>query len=339
MKKWLVFFYSFLGILVIASILMYLILNYNAHKKKQEKYEQAQEKQDIELKANQTIRVKMSKTGEIVAMDINDYLRGVIPAEMPPSYNMEALKAQAVVARTYTYRKIQDRAEGPDADICDNFNHCQAFYTKDKLFEIWRGRGFSEDTIKEYWDKVAQAVNETQGVVITYKGEYIKAYFHASSPEKTEDVSQIWGGQRIDYLVSVESKEFEDYQWRNSTVELSYGDFEQKVVQNVNSRYRINNRGDSPVICINSYTISGRIKDVKIGNDIVSAEKMRTIFGLRSTNFVLKCENNKVIFNVIGYGHGIGMSQVGANYYASQNMSYKDIIKHYYTGVDVIKIN
>lgn len=342
MKKGLNFFYLFTIIFIILSIILSIISIYvtkNKDKKNKEKIEQEnQEKQDIELKANETIRVKMSQTGEVVAMDINDYLRGVVPSEMPPDYNEEALKAQAIVARTYTYKVIQDKSFAPDADVTDSPSNCQAFYTKDKLFQIWKNKGFSQDTINDYWNKVTKAVNDTQNMVITYKGEYIKAYFHASSPDKTENVDQIWGGVSIPYLVSVESKEDPSYQWNSSTVTLSYDDFKNKVDQNIDKNFSLNNRSGEDIIKIDSYTTSGRVKNVKIGNDIVSAEKMRTIFGLRSTEFKIDLEQNDIKFDVKGNGHGIGMSQVGANYYANNGMSCVDIIKHYYTGVDVITL-
>lgn len=343
MKKWLVFLYAFIAIFLLSSVVMYTLssisLAFNKKAETEKLQQENQDKQDIELKANETIRVKMTGTGEVIAMDINDYLRGVVPAEMPPSYNMEALKAQAVVARTYTYNRIQNVPASQDFDITDSYTDSQAFYMKDKLFEIWRGRGFSQETIDDYWNRVCQAVSETQGMVATYKGEYIKAYFHASSPEKTESVDQIWGGIKYDYLVSVENKEDPNYTWNKSTIEISFSDFQKKVDENIDSGYSVNNRSTDDVIKIDSYTTSGRVKNVNIGNNTVSAEKLRTIFGLRSTNFTLKIENQKITFNVVGNGHGVGMSQVGADYYASQGMTYSDIIKHYYTGVDVVKVN
>ena len=136
--------------IIILTIILFLINSYILKKSKQEKIEEEEnkkinEKNTIEYKADQTIRVRYSKTNEIVAMDINDYLRGVVPSEMPPSYNIEALKAQAIVARTYTYRKMISHGEGEDADICDNHTHCQAFYDKDTLFSIWKKRGFSDE--------------------------------------------------------------------------------------------------------------------------------------------------------------------------------------------------
>lgn len=339
MKKWLVFLCTLLFSLSLILSIINIFIKADEEKKALVKQEEKNEKQIIEYKANQTIRVKMCKTGEIIAMDINDYLRGVVASEMPAAYNIEALKAQAIVARTYTYRKMLENVEGPDADICDDFNHCQAFYVKEKLLNIWTNRGFDSDTRIEYWDKVNEAVVSTQNQVIKYNGEYIKAFFHASSPIKTESIDQIWGGIKIPYLVSVDNVEYEDYSNRNSQVIVTFSDLEKKLCENIDSHFKLSDIDNiKEKIEINSYTTSGRVKDIKVDNLIISAEKLRTLFGLKSTQFELCVTDEGIIFKVTGYGHGIGMSQVGANYLADQGNSCIDIIKHYYTGVDVITI-
>ncbi|MEG1705568.1 MAG: stage II sporulation protein D [Clostridia bacterium] len=338
MKKWLVFFFSFLLIISIILVIINFVTTKNSETSIGElKKEEKEEKDNIEYKANQTIRVKITKTGEIIAMDINDYLRGVVASEMPAAYNIEALKAQAVVARTYTYRKMLEHADGENADICDNFRHCQAFYIKPKLMEIWKGRGFDDKTRIDYWDKINEAVVSTQNEVITYNGKYIKAFFHASSPIKTEDISQIWGHEELSYLKSVENTEYDDYTNRYSIVKVSYEDLEKKIQENINEKFDIN-QINMDEIKINSYTTSLRIKDIIIGKQLISAEKLRTLFGLKSTLFTMNVVEDGVIFNVIGYGHGVGLSQVGSNYLADKGNNYKDIIKHYYTGIEIIKI-
>jgi len=338
-SRLLTIFYVFICFLIIFTSILFII-NFFIKQKNNENIikKEREEKNVIEYKANQTIRVRFHQTGEIVAMDINDYLRGVVPAEMSPSYNLEALKAQALVARTYTYNKMESFAEGNDADICDNFAHCQAFYTKEKLFEIWRNKGIDEDTINEYWYKVNIAVVSTQNEVIVYNGNLIKAFFHASSPYKTEDISQIWGGESLPYLISVENKEYEDYENRTSIVKIKFQDF----LETLKEKGEISNdiSIDEVKNCdICEMTISDRVKNIKIGNVKISAEKLRIIFGLKSTNFTIEKNDDEIKFNVVGYGHGVGMSQVGASTYADEGMNYKDIIKHYYTGVEIIKLD
>ncbi len=339
MKRWLVFLCTLLFSLSLILSVINMFINQDKEKKALIKKEEKEEKLTIEYKANQTIRVRMCKTNEIIAMDINDYLRGVLPSEMPPSYNMEALKAQAIVARTYTYRKMLENAEGPDADVCDDFNHCQAFYNKEKIFSIWTNRGFSDEVKTDYWDRVNEAVVSTQNQVITYNGEYIKAFFHASSPLRTENIDQIWGGIKIPYLLSVDNLEYEDYSNRNSEVIVSFSDLEQKICEKIDSNFKLSNIDNiREKIVINSYTTSGRVKDIKVGYLIISAEKLRTLFGLKSTQFELCILQQEVLFKVTGYGHGVGMSQVGASCLADSGKNYIDIIKYYYTGVEVITL-
>jgi len=339
LKKWLVFLCALLFSLSVILSVINLFINQDTEKKALIKQEEKEEKQIIEYKANQTIRVRMCKTNEVIAMDINDYLRGVVASEMPAAYDIEALKAQAIVARTYTYRKMLEDAEGPDADICDDFNHCQAFYNKEKLFSIWTNRGFDDATKIEYWDKVNEAVVSTQNQVITYNGEYIKAFFHASSPIKTENIDQIWGGVKIPYLVSVDNVECQDYSNRNSEVIVTFSDLEKQICEKIDCNFKLSNIDNlKEKIKINSYTTSGRVRDIEVGDLIVSAEKLRTLFGLKSTQFELSIVDEGILFKVTGYGHGIGMSQVGANYLADNGKSCLDIIKYYYTGVEVITI-
>ncbi len=333
--------YPILCLLIIATCILFIInlIDEKKEEKKteEEKIELEEEKNTIEYKANQTIRVKLCNTNEIVAMDINDYLRGVLPSEMPPYYSIEALKAQAVVARTYTYKRIEAHAEGNDADICDNYAHCQAFYNKEKILEIWERKGYDEPTRKKYWDNVNQAVVSTQDEVILYNNELIKAFFHASSPQRTESVDQIWGGESLPYLISVENAESEDYENRTSCVEISFIDFINKLKENDTSLIDLSEE-DCKSVSICDYTTSSRVKNIKIKEYKISAEKLRTLFSLRSTNFTIEVKENSIVFNVIGNGHGIGLSQVGADYYAAQGMNYIDIIKHYYTGVEVVKL-
>lgn len=296
-----------------------------------------EEKKLIEYKGNQTIRVKISSTGEVVAMDVNDYLRGVLPSEMPPYYDLEALKAQAVVARTYLYRKMENGGDG-DADICDNPNHCQAYYNKEKILEIWSKKGYDENLRNEYWWRVNEAVTSTDNEVILYDGDYIRAYFHASSPISTESSTEIWGKEYIPYLVSVENNESEEYEYRTSVVSFDYDTFlqlfNQKIV--INSGIESLKKDD---VKINEYTISGRVKNIFVKDYLVSSETLRTVYNLRSTNFTMEDNGESLVFNVIGNGHGLGMSQVGADFYGKNGMSYVDIIKHYYKDVEVKKLN
>ena len=330
MKKYSVFFILFLIILVTFLPMFVLEKIKITEEKKVEEYVEKE-------KSGQTINVLMHKTGEIVAMDVNDYLRGVVPSEMPPSFNLEALKAQAVVARTYLYNKIENNLDGSlhsGADICDNFAHCQAYHTEEKLVEIWKQRNFTKEQIEEYKKKINRAVNETTDIVIKKDGKCIKAFFHANSGGKTEDCKAIWNKQDIPYLHSVESLGEEDHKYYKTTNFYKIEEIEKIIKDKINPSYKYMDN-----IKIIEHTDSGRVAKMQFGTDILEGTKVREIFNLKSTNFNIFFKDGGVEFKVTGYGHGIGMSQTGANYYAKEGKTYDQIIKHYYQGVDVVKMD
>lgn len=339
MRRRFVFFYAVISFVLVALV---IFLALKMDKIKSENIEEQNKIDELNaitkyLKENNVkdvINVKITKTGEIKKMKVSDYLKGVLPSEMPPGYDIEALKAQAVVARTYLYYKMNTNAHD-DADICDNSAHCQAFYDIEQIKYIWENkRGFDSKTREEYLKKVNEAVDSTQNIVITYNDKYIKAYFHACSGGKTENVHNIWGKQEIKYLTSVESLGEEEYANYTSKVSLTVAELEAKLNKDTAVACSINEDNEK-IVEILSYTDTGRVDKVKIGGVIYTAENLRQVLGLKSTNFTVEYKDKKVIFCVTGYGHGVGLSQVGANYYATQGYTYDKIIKHYYTGVDV----
>ncbi len=343
MNKRFVFFYAFVSALLLgASIYIATHLDKaqaEDEKEKQNKQEIVQITKHIEdNKIKDNIKVKITSTGEIKELTVNEYLKGVLPSEMPPEYGIEALKAQAVVARTYLYQKIASGGHG-NADICDSASHCQAYYSTDRILQIWeKSKGWNKETRDIHAQKVAEAVEHTENIAVTYNGSYIRAYFHACSGGKTENVANIWGKQNIPYLVSVESLGEEDYKNYTSKVKLNVSELQAKLNEEQSIKCNISvDRGD--IVKILSYTDTGRVDKVEIGGVIYTAEKLRTLLGLRSTNFDVEYENGEVIFKVTGNGHGVGMSQVGANYYAEQGYTFDKIITHYYTGVDITYIN
>lgn len=333
------FFYTLLGIFIIIALNIYdedLDKNEPKPNVEQKVYEEKEQKEEI-YNDSKIIKVKLTDTNEIVEMTVNEYLKGVVPAEMPPDYNMEALKAQAIVARTYLYQKMSSSAH-KDCDICDNYTHCQAYYTYEKLMRAWeRTKKYDKETRKKYYAKVCEAVNETDGIVVTYNGKCIKAFFHASSPGKTESAYEIWGEQNISYLRSVDSIEDKSYKYYETEVKVSLSELEMKINKSLSKECSIGENEEN-VVQVLSYTDSGRVKNVKIGGQIYKATELRTALGLRSTNFTVEQQGDIVVFDVKGNGHGIGMSQVGANYLAKQGETYEEIIKHYYTGVQLTEM-
>ncbi|MBR5227085.1 MAG: stage II sporulation protein D [Clostridia bacterium] len=338
LKNKLVFFYALLCMSIVVATIIFLykwdksIQIYNEGEELEKEIEQI--KEYFSMLPTKKIKLKITATGEIKETSMNDYLIGVVPSEMSPLSEVEALKAQAIVARTYAYEKMKNNGHS-DCDICDNYAHCQAYYDIQNIINIWKNRGYDDS---ECLEKVKEAVYSTENVVITYNGDLIKAYFHADSGGKTEDVSAIWGKQNIPYLVSVESRGEENHKYYKTTEKFSVAELETKLNANTSKECSIKNITDN-LIKIISYTKSGRVDQVDIGGIIYTASELRAALGLKSTNFTVQYSNNEVVFNVTGYGHGVGMSQTGANYYAKNGMNAKEIIQHYYTGVDLAYLN
>lgn len=321
---------------IVSAILLICIVVLAVSYEKEEIKEEKIEEEKINFESKSTIQLLRTKTGQIEAIDLNYYLLCVVASEMPFKYEYEALKAQVVVARTYLFNKMRKNAE-ENADACDNYAHCQAFNDLDTLKEIWRKKGFTDNEILEGENKIKRAIVESSGEVIAYNNELIDAVFHASSPVKTENASAIWSQKDIPYLKSVENVEDETYERRNTINEISYATFKNTLID---KGYIFDlSKEEFMNIKINEYTESGRVKNVSVGSHIIKAEDLRTLFNINSTNFTITNYEDKIEFNVLGFGHGVGLSQVGANEYARQGKDYKDIIHHYYTGVDIVNID
>ena len=277
------------------------------------------------------IKLLHTKTGEVEEVPIDTYLVNVVSAEMTADFEIEALKAQAVVARTYTIYKIQNKKHD-NADICDDSACCQAWVSKEERFARW------EESVRESnWQKIEQAVNETKGKIITYQGKPINAFFHSNSGGKTEIPVNVWGGTGYPYLQVVETSGEDAYTQYQSEVVLSNEELIEKLKVNYSDiSIDFNNNDDLKIL---EYTDSGRVKTVKFGNHNLSGTETRSLLGLRSTNFEIIKENGNIKFSVKGYGHGVGMSQTGANTLAKEGKSYEDIINHFYIGVVIQDVN
>lgn len=277
-----------------------------------------------------TIKLLHGSTGEVEELPIDTYLYGVVSAEMPVNFEMEALKAQSVVARTYTIYKIKNGGEKHEgADICDDSSCCQAWISKEERFARW-----DSDKQEENWNKIVTAVNSTAGKIITYEGEPINAFFHSNSGGNTEIPLNVWGGSGYPYLQVVATAGEDAYTQYSSEVELTKSEIIEKI-KAVHNEFEIDFSQEN-AIQILEYTDSGRIKTIKFGNINLSGVEARTIFGLKSANFTIQeIDSEKIKFSVIGYGHGVGMSQTGADALAKQGSDYEMIIKHFYVGVEI----
>ena len=278
-----------------------------------------------------TVKLLHTKTGEIEEVNLDEYLCNVVSAEMPVDYEIEALKAQAIVARTYTiYKIIHNGGKHEGADICDSSACCQAWISKEDRLARWE-----ESAREQNWNKIVEAVNGTVGKIITYEGEPINAFFHASSGGTTEIPFNVWGGSGYPYLQVVTTAGEEGYSQYSSEVTLT----KEELLSKLKEKYEDIEIDFSNPECIKilEYTESGRVRTIQFGNKNLSGVETRTILGLRSANFEVEMQEENIIFRVKGYGHGVGMSQTGADSLAKQGYSYEDIIKHFYVGVEIIQ--
>lgn len=287
---------------------------------------------EYDYKQYNTIKLLHVETGEIEEIKIDEYLYGVVSAEMPASFHEEALKAQGLVARTYTIYKIINGSKHEGADICDFANCCQAWISKEDRFSKW-----NEEECENNWEKIVSAVKATQGQIITYEGQPINAFFHSNSGGTTEIPSNVWGGGNYPYLQTVETIGEDAYTQYSSNVTLT----KDEVIKKIKEKYsncEINFENENEIQIIEN-TESGRVKTIKFGNKEISGVEAREIFGLKSTRFTVEIEDDSVMFDVYGYGHGVGMSQTGADSMAKLGNDYQAIIKHYYIGVEIQNVS
>jgi len=274
------------------------------------------------------IRLLHVETGEVENIELDNYLYGVLSSEMPVSFNEEALKAQAVVARTYTIYQVSNGGKHGDiADVCDSSFCCQAWMSKENRMARWE-----ESEREKNWNKIVTAVNSTKGKIILYEGKPINALFHSNSGGKTELALNVWGGD-YPYFQSVETSGEENYSSYSSVVQINKNDLITKM-KNLYSDFSINFK-EKNCIEILETTDSGRVKNIKIGNKELSGVDLRMLLGLKSTNFSFEIVEDTIIFNIIGYGHGVGLSQCGSDYLANNGKNYEEIIKYYYKDVEI----
>ena len=246
----------------------------------------------------------LNKSGKMISLKLSS--GNVI------SIDIEALKAQAVAARTYALKKTSTGAT-LSATISD-----QVYKTNDQLKALW---GNSYNT---YYNKVANAINSTKGKYLTYNGKYIDALYFSISNGKTEDPKFVWGSN-YPYLKSVESPD-KNLKSASYTTTLSLNSFNQKLGISVTDNSQIN---------IIDRTSGDRINNIKIGNKTFTGVKVRSLLGLRSADFSINISGGTVTITTKGYGHGCGMSQYGANEMAKQGKDYIYILNYYYSNVEI----
>jgi len=280
-----------------------------------------------------TVALYVNSSGKIEHIQLEEYVKGVVAAEMPGSFEIEALKAQAVAARTYICKRLISMGGSgcllhSGADVCDDPKHCQAWINKAQMLKKWGIFSYYH-----YYSKINQAVMGTKGIVILYNNEPIDPVFFSTSNGKTENSEDVWENY-VPYLRSVISPGEENTQKFISTKQISVDEVTKLISKkwpditvntaNPESQWKVLERG-----------AGGRIKTIQIGEKTVKGSEFRMLFGLNSADISWERVGKNIKFTCVGYGHGVGMSQYGANAMAKNGSTYEEILKHYYTGVEV----
>lgn len=252
---------------------------------------------------------------------------------MPSSFDSEALKAQAVAARTYSLARVLKAEKNgnpsshPDAPLCDT-THCQVYKNCDELRSI-KGN----EWMKNDWKKICSAVDNTRDELLYYKGELVQqALFHSSSGGRTENCEDVFAAA-VPYLVSVDSPYEDSATHKKEKNSFSINEFSQKI----KAAYPSITFGDITAanIRIISRSKGNRVEKMQIGSGIIEGRNVREALGLPSANFKIKISDGTITFTSDGSGHGVGMSQYGADGMASRGYDYKKILSHYYSGTEV----
>ena len=281
------------------------------------------------FRETQQIPVYDHREDRLIVMDFESYIIGVVGAEMPVAYETEALRAQAVAARTYAFRKILKGgcATYEGAACCTNSKCCQAFISDARMQERWG------DAAGMNYNRIADAVMSTAGEVLVYDGQIVDAMFHACSGGHTEDSENVYANA-LPYLRGVESL-YED-PMRTQTVEVTFAE----AVEKISAAYpnaHVTDANIRDAIELKEVYETGRVKTVRLGDIEIVGKKLRNVFDLQSAMFTMDVTDTGFVFHVKGYGHGVGLSQNGANGYAKHGYTYDQILKHYYTGVEIAK--
>jgi len=283
-----------------------------------------QEETKTYLDKSRLIQLKTDDGVETISL--RDYLIGVVAAEMPASFSLEALKAQAVTARTYTLYRVERGTAHTDADVCGDFTHCSAYLSDARLRERW-GTEYAN-----YAEKISLAVDETDSLVVEYEGELIDAVFHSTSSGMTEAAVDVWGSERP-YLHSVQSSgdtiSARYYGSKTfSTAELK------EILQELLPGADLSGTAADWFADLKR-SEAGGVKTLTVGGVSTTGGQIRSALGLNSANFDVTPLGDTLVFTTVGYGHGVGMSQYGAEAMAQNGADFETILTHYYTGTAV----
>lgn len=277
-----------------------------------------------------TVRLYLHQENKVKKMQLEEYLIGVVAAEMPAEFPLDALKAQAVAARTYAIKRMGTNGVAnplhTGADLCDDHCHGQAWLSREELKERWGTLRYYS-----YFYKVKTAVDETRGEVLTYQGQLIDPAYHAACGGKTENSEDVWKFQ-VPYLRSV-SCPYEDDPQSVQEVAISLEQLDQALGTTMAAIPVSGAKAGGMKVL--ERTSSGRPKTLLVDGQQFSTVAVRELLGLRSTNFTWKLQGSSITFATTGYGHGVGMCQYGAKGMAEHGYTYRTILGHYYSGAEV----
>lgn len=271
------------------------------------------------FKEDEKVRVKQLETGNIIEVPLEEYVVGVVAGEMPITFEIEALKAQAVAARSYVLKKIEQNYKN-NYDVVDTVLN-QVYLDEETLKNKWK------DKYQERIQKIKKVVLDTKGEYLTYEGKVIEAFFFSTSSGYTENCEEVFV-EALPYLRSVDSHYDEISPVYETEKIISYNEFCNKLGI---KKIPLN-------IDITKTTSTGRIKNININGVNFTGNQVTQKLGLKSNYFEIREENNNIVIKTKGFGHGVGMSQYGANGMAKEGYTYKDILNHYYTNIQISKI-
>lgn len=266
--------------------------------------------------------LRRAPDGSVSEMDMEQYLVGVVLAEMPAYFEEEALKAQAVAARTYTAKAVITGGKHGDGSICSDIACCQAYISEEEYLT----RGGTQTNL----DKVRASVWSTAGQVLTYDGELIEATYFSCSGGSTENAAEVWG-TAFPYLVSVDSPGEENAQYYRDTVTFTPEEFAAALELDPEGPVR-------DWFEMTVYTEGGSVSSITICGRKFTGIQLRSLLGLRSASFSIDASEDTVLITTRGYGHRVGLSQYGADAMAVQGSSYEEILAHYYPGTKRMRL-
>lgn len=273
------------------------------------------------------IKVYNHKSGNVEDIDIEKYLCGVLSGEMSAEFNMEALKAQAVAARTFTIYN-QNTEKHKNADVCTDYKHCQEYKSKEELLSK-----NGQEWMDKYYKKIEQAVKETKGHIVVYNDEPILPLYFSTSSGNTENSEEVFSA-KYPYLRSVESPYDKNAPKYASNMKINNSDFV-GVIKKGYPDIVISEDELSKEIKIQDRSQGGAVESIKVGDKRLTGRDIRNLFNLNSANFDLKFNKDYVDVVVKGYGHGVGMSQWGAEGMANDGHMYYEILNHYYSDTKI----